>query len=338
MKVMELAGDWGVENLHLSERPEPSPGPGEVTIAMRAVSINPRDLIMVKGGYGRRGGKPPIIPLCDGAGEIAEIGEGVSGLAVGDLVCPTYSRSWLHGIYGRGSSLGAHGGPLDGTMQEKFLIPAQAVVKAPAHMSAPEAATLTCAAVTAWNALIEQGALRAGQRVVLQGTGGVSLFALQIAKMQGAEVIIISSSDEKLERAKSLGADHGINYVQTPDWHDEVRKLSNGREIDHIIELGGASTIEKSLKIIKPGGVLSLIGILGGVNANLNLGRLVTSNIRLQGITVGSRDMFANMVRAMELHKIHPVIDEQRFAFDQLGPALAALPQGKHFGKVVCEL
>ena len=337
MRVMQIEGAWGPENIRPAERPDPAPGPGEVVIRMRAVSINPRDLIMSRGGYGRRGGSLPLVPLCDGAGEVAAVGDGVRRVAVGELVCPTYSRTWLHGSYGPDSSRGAHGGPLDGTMQELMLVPAEAVVKAPRHLSAAEAATLPCAAVTAWNALVEQGAVRAGQVVLLQGTGGVSLFALQFAKLHGAEVILTSSSDAKLARAQALGADHLINYRSTPDWHEQARAITGGRGVDHVVEIGGAATLERSVAALRPSGAISLIGVLGGNAPTLPLGRVVTRNLRLQGVTVGSRATFEAMVRAMEVAGTRPVLDERRFAFEKLGEALAALPEGRHFGKVVGE-
>ena len=338
MKVMQIAGAWGPENIRPAERPDPVPGPGEVVVCMRAVSINPRDLIMSRGGYGRRGGNLPLVPLCDGAGEIAAVGAGVSRVAVGDLVCPTYSRTWLHGTYGPDSSKGAHGGPLDGTAQELMLIPAEAVVKAPRHLSAAEAATLPCAAVTAWSALVEQGNVRAGEVVLLQGTGGVSLFALQFAKLHGAELILTSSSDDKLARAEALGADHLINYRTEPDWHERARALTGGRGVDHVVEVGGAATLERSIAALRPSGTISLIGVLGGNAPTLPLGRVVTRNLRLQGVTVGSRDTFEAMVRAIEVAGIRPALDERRFALEELGQALARLPEGRHFGKVVGEV
>lgn len=338
MKAMVIEGDWGTENIKPAERPDPEPGPGEIVIDIQAVSINPRDLIMCQGGYGRMGGTLPLVPLCDGAGVVSARGESVEDLAVGDLVCPTYSRTWLHGTAGARTFFGAHGGPLDGTAQEKMLIPADAVVKAPAHMTAAQAATLTCAAVTAWNAVVEQGCVQEGDMVLLQGTGGVSLFALQFARMHGANVIITSSSDDKLARAKALGADHIINYRTTEDWHKRAREITGGAGVDHVVEVGGAGTLDKSIAAVRPSGTISLIGVLSGVAGEINLGRVVTQNIRLQGVTVGSREMFDRMARAMEQHRIEPVIDEDRFALENLGDALSGLPAGKHFGKVVCEL
>src|SRR5690606_19644659 len=224
--------------------------------------------------------------------------------------------------------LGTLGGPLDGTMQEYMCLSEEGVVKAPAHMSALEAATLPCAALTAWNAVVEQGRVEAGQRVLIQGTGGVSLFALIFAKMHGAETILISSSDEKLARAKPLGADHCINYRTTPDWGKAAREISGGRGVDHVVEVGGAGTLEPSIRAVRPSGVISLIGVLAGGAGELNLGPVVTQNIRLQGITVGSRDLFETMNRALSLHNVRPPIDERRFPFDGLKEALKTFSEG----------
>ena len=338
MKVMLLDGDWGTSNLKPADRPAPEPAPGELVIAIKAVSINPRDRIMCQGGYGRMGGSLPLVPLCDGAGEVTALGEGVTSYEPGELVVPAFSRTWLAGTVGPYTHLGGHGGPLDGTAQEFMAVPASAVVRAPAHMSAAQAATLPCAAVTAWNAISEQGNVRAGDVVLLQGTGGVSLFALQFAKMQGAEVIVTSSSNEKLERASAMGADHTINYREDPDWHKTARIITGGRGVDHVVEVGGAGTLEKSIGAVRPSGSISVIGVLSGLSGELNLGRIVTSNIRLQGVTVGSREMLKRMARAMELHGTEPAIDDERFELENLGAALDALPEGRHFGKVVCEL
>ncbi len=334
MRAMRLEDDWGLDNIRPVELPEPVPGRDDVVIRIEAVSINPRDLLLVQGGYGRLGGSPPIVPLCDGAGRVHAVGGDVTGFEIGELVCPAFSRTWLTGTATPEALAGAHGGPLDGTMQELMSVPASSVVKAPPHLGAAEAATLPCAAVTAWNALAEQGNVGNGDTVLIQGTGGVSLFALQFAKLLGAEVVLISSSDEKLALGNSLGANHLVNYRDTPDWHKKVRKATGG--VDHIVEVGGAGTLGKSLSVIRPSGTISLIGVLGGAATELQLGRVVTQNIRLQGVTVGSVEMFRHMVAAMEQHGIRPVLDKNRFAFEELASALAALPDGDHIGKVVC--
>ncbi|NNE21917.1 MAG: NAD(P)-dependent alcohol dehydrogenase [Rhizobiales bacterium] len=335
MKAMRIEGNWGLENIRPVELADPEPGPDDVVIRIEAISINPRDLVMMQGGYGRMGGSLPFVPLCDGAGRIVATGTNVTRVKQGDLVCPAFSRTWLHGTAGRDTLIGAHGGPLDGTACELMQLPANAVVRAPAHMSAQEAATLPCAAVTAWNALIEEGHLKAGQTVLLQGTGGVSLFALQIAKMQGAEVILTSSSDEKLELAGRLGADHLINYKATPDWHKTARDITDGEGVDHIVEVGGAGTLDKSAAAIKASGTIAVIGVLGGAASELQLGRIVTRHVRLQGVTVGSCEMFRAMAAAMALHGTKPVIDEKRFELAELAEALARLPKVEHIGKIV---
>jgi NADPH:quinone reductase-like Zn-dependent oxidoreductase len=337
MKVMQIQDDWSAENIKLAERPDPEPGPHEIVIRMQAGSLNYRDFVMSQRGYGRRSGELPLVPCSDGAGTVAAVGEGVTRVQVGDLVCPIFSQTWLDGIFSEASWAGTLGGPRDGTFQELMLLSEEGVVKAPKHMSAAEAASLPCAALTAWNALVSQGHIQAGDLVLVQGTGGVSMFALQIAKMMGAEVIATSSSDEKLKRVKALGADHLINYTDDPDWHKTARAISGGRGVDHIVEVGGAGTLERSIRAIRPAGRISLIGVLAGAAGELNLGPVVTQNIGLQGITVGSRSMMEAMVRAMELHELHPALEEKRFKFEELGAAIAALPEGKHFGKVVCE-
>lgn len=336
MKAMRLENDWGLENIHLVTLPAPEPGPDEVLIRMEAVSINPRDAILMQGGYGRKGGNPPLIPLCDGAGVIVSLGERVKGFEIGERVCPNFSRTWQDGQIGTRSMDGGHGGPLDGTMCELMAIPANCIVKAPPHLSAEEAATLPCAAVTAWNAVVEQGRIKAGDTVLIQGTGGVSLFALQFAKMQGAEIVLISSSDEKLERARALGVDHAINYSSNPDWHKVTRSLTGGRGLDHIVDIGGGGTLEKSVAAIRPSGTISLIGVLGGAVPSIPLGRVVTQNVRLQGVTCGSLRMFEDMATAMALHETRPVLDENRFEFEDLPGALGRLLKGGHYGKVVC--
>ncbi len=332
---MRIEGDWGLDKLRLVDLPEPTAGPDDVVIHMKAVSINPRDRILVEGGYGRMAGPLPLIPLCDGAGLVVEVGVNVKQVAAGDLVCPAYSRTWLHGTAGPDTHRGSHGGAIDGTAAELMAVPAEAVVKAPAHLDAAEAATLPCAAVTAWNAIVETGGVTAGDTVLLQGTGGVSLFALQFAKMRGARVILLSSSDEKLERVKALGADHLINYRSEPEWQKRAREITDGEGVDHVVDIGGAGTLEKSISAVRPSGMVSLIGVLGGAMSELQLGRVVTRHIRLQGITVGSRAMFERMVEAMAQHGTRPVLDDDRFALRDLAKALDRLPAGRHVGKII---
>ncbi|MEK9722093.1 MAG: NAD(P)-dependent alcohol dehydrogenase [Rhodospirillaceae bacterium] len=337
MKVMQIEGDWGPEHIKPAERPDPVPGPGEIVIDMQATAINPRDLIMSRRGYGRHSGSLPLIPLADGAGVVSARGEGCEKFELGALVCPIYNPNWLKGTSDAAYGAGGLGGPLDGTQTEKLLIAESGVVRAPSYMTAMQAATLPIAALTAWNCIVEQGRTKPGDVVLVQGTGGVALFASQFAKMMGAEVILISSSDEKLERAQALGADHRINYRDNPDWHRAALEITIGRGVDHVVEIGGTGTLDRSVKAVRPSGFVGMIGVLAGVAGEVNLGPVVTRNIRLQGVTVGSREMFENMVRAIEANPIDPVIDEAHtFAFEDVGKALATLPDGKHFGKVVC--
>ena len=336
MKVMELRDAWGVEHIKPGTRPERKPGPGEVLIRMAAASVNFRDFVMTRRGYGSHSGELPLIPISDGAGTVVEIGAGVTRLRPGDLVCPSFAQSWIAGSMREEHRAFMLGGPLDGVMQEMMLLPQQGVVKAPKGWSALEAATLPCAALTAWSAVIGNG-VKAGDAVVTQGTGGVSLFAALFAKMQGAFVILTSSSDEKLERAKAFGADLGINYKARPEWGREVRNALSGRGADLVVELGGAQTLDQSLRAIRTSGTLAMIGVLSGGMAELNLGRVVTTNVRLQGVTLGSRNAFEEMVRAIELAGVKPPIDPKRYAFADVADAIRAIADGRHFGKICIE-
>jgi NADPH:quinone reductase-like Zn-dependent oxidoreductase len=318
----------------MAERPRPEPGPGEVLIKMEAASLNYRDVVVTRRGYGRRTGQLPLVPLSDGAGRVLATGAGVTRVAVGDLVCPIFNQRWFVGPLREEYWTGTLGGPHDGVMQEAMVLREDGLVRAPRNLNALEAATLPCAAVTAWNALVVQGGVKAGEVVLVQGTGGVSLFALLFAKLHGARVITTSSSDAKLERVKSMGADHLINYRTTPAWDKAAREITGGTGVDLVVEVGGAGTLETSVRAVRVSGTVSLIGVLSGVAGSVNLGPVVTQNIRLQGVTVGSRDVFQDMVRAIELHHLRPPIDDHVYDFAEVGPALKALPEGHHFGKV----
>lgn len=334
MKVMELRDQWSPDNIFLGERPDPEPGPGEVLLSMKAASLNYRDYVMCHRGYGRRSGTLPLIPVSDGAGQVIAVGEGVSRVAVGDLVCPIFGQTWFSGPRTEEVWAGLLGGPLDGVMQEEMVLAEGGVVKAPKGWSPVQAATLPCAGVTAWNCVVHQGHAKAGDVILVQGTGGVSLFALLFAKLQGAEVIATSSSDDKLDRVKALGADHVVNYKGTPDWQKTARKITDGVGVDIVVEVGGADTLEKSIQAVRPNGMVALIGVLSGATGKINLGPVVTQNIRLQGIAVGARDLFEEMVRAIEFHGIEPAVDEHLFAFEEVGEAIKAIPKGRHFGKM----
>jgi len=333
MKVFQIQDDWGMEHLQLAVRPDPRPGPGQVLLRMKAATLNYRDLVVPMRGYGSHTGMLPLIPLSDGVGEVIETGAGVTRVRAGDRVCPLFAQAWLGGEATPerlGKSLG---GPLDGTMAELMLLPEEGVSKVPAHLSDEQAASLPCAALTAWSALVTHDNLGPGSRVLVQGTGGVALFALQFAKLRGCHVTLISSSDQKIEKAKALGADAAINYARTPEWYRATREITSGRGYDHILELGGEKTLPQSLRCIRPGGTLSMIGVLSGGMLSAPLGLVVTRQVRLQGITVGNRDGFEAMLAAIGQHRLVPVTDRV-FAFEELKEAMAWLKSGAHFGKV----
>ena len=336
MRVLEIQGAFGLDNLKLAERPEPTPGPGEVVVRMQAVSLNFRDLLTVTGAYGTAI-RLPLIPFSDGAGIIHAVGEGVTRVKVGDRVSSLFfSDTWLSGPPTLEKLSGSLGGPRDGCGQEFMLLSQHGVSKVPDHLDHRQASTLPCAALTAWRALVVDGDLKAGDTVVLQGTGGVSIFALQFAKAMGLNTIITSSSDEKLERAKALGADHTINYRATPGWAAEVRKLTGGRGADCVVEVGGAQTLSESLKAVRIGGHIPIIGLLSGVAEAAPIPLLIRSSARVQGLAVGSREAFEDMCRAIALHRIEPVVD-QIFPFPAGRAALEAMQGQSHFGKIVIE-
>ena len=331
MKVFQIQDDWGLTHLKLATRPDPRPGPGQVLLRMRAASLNYRDLLVPSRGYGVHTGTLPLIPISDGVGEVIEAGAGVTRVRAGDRVCPCYRQGWIDGPPdGAYLSLG---GPIDGTMAELMCLPAEGVVKVPAYLSDEAAATLPCAALTAWSALVTYDNLGPGSRVLVQGTGGVALFALQFAKLRGAHVTVISSSDAKIAKAKALGADACINYLKTPEWYKATREITAGRGYDHIVELGGEKTLPQSLMCVRAGGMISIIGVLSGGTMTAQLGRIVMRQVRMQGIGVGHRNGFEAMMRAIDQHRIAPVIDKV-FPFEQLKEAMAYLESGAHFGKI----
>ena len=333
MKAFQVVGSFGLDNMKRVELPEPKPGPGQLVVRMRAATLNYRDLVVIKGGYGPRQ-KLPIIPLSDGAGEVAAVGAAVTRFKPGDRVAGCFAPAWLEGPLTQekvDSSLGCY---VDGVLAEYVLFGADAVLPIPAHLSFEEAAALPCAALTAWNALFVADHLQPGATVVVQGTGGVSLFALQFARMAGARVILTSSSDAKLARAKELGASAGINYKTAPDWDKEVRKLTEGRGADLVVEVGGAGTFNRSLNSVRIGGMVTMIGVLAGASAEVKTTLILFRSVRVQGIFVGSRLMFEDMNRAVSAHSLRPVLD-RTFPFEDAPAALRHLESGAHFGKVV---
>jgi NADPH:quinone reductase-like Zn-dependent oxidoreductase len=333
MKVFQIQDDWSFDHLKIVEREQPEPGPGEVLLQVKAASINYRDLVVPLRGYGSFTGTLPLVPISDGVGEVVEIGAGVNRVATGDRACPMFMQKWIAGEPDLARITSTLGGPIDGVMQEYIVVNEEGLAKIPEYLTDEEAATLPCAALTAWSALVTEGDVKAGDTLLVQGTGGVSLFALQFAKLLGAKVIVISSSDDKLKRVAALGADEGINYTNVPEWGKAVKKLTRGEGVDHIVEVGGEKTLPQSLRVIRPGGTISMIGVLSGVNMGVSLGLIVTRKVRLQGITVGHRDSFEAMARAIGQHQVKPVIDRV-FAFEELKEAMEYLRQGKHFGKI----
>lgn len=332
MKAWQITDQFGLRNLELCDIPQPVLRSGEILLKMQAASLNYRDMVTVEGGYGKTV-KTPLVPCSDGAGVVVECGANTTRFSVGDLICPSFFPNWQNGPADPSKLPDALGGAYGGTLCDYMVVKEDACVKAPAHLNAIEAATLPCAALTAWSALFELSTLKSSDCLVIQGTGGVALFALQLAKAVGASVLITSSSDEKLEKARALGADYLVNYRTHPQWDREVKKIwSQGA--DHIIELGGAQTLEQSIRATRIGGHISLIGVLSGANTNtIPLPLILMRNIRIQGVTVGSRTAFERLNSFLEKHQIHPVIDTS-FAFEDAVEAFKYLTSGKHFGKV----
>jgi NADPH:quinone reductase-like Zn-dependent oxidoreductase len=333
MKVFQIQDDWGMEHLKLATRPDPKPGPGQVLLRMKAASLNYRDLLVPDRGYGAHTGTLPLIPVSDGVGEVIEVGAGVTRVKVGERACPCFTQGWISGPPQPDRAAHNLGGPLDGTMAELMRLPQEGVVRVPDYLSDEQAAALPCAALTAWSALMVADHLAPGAKVLVQGTGGVALFALQFAKLAGAHVTVISSSDEKIARAKALGADEAINYRTTPEWAKATLGITGGRGFEHVLELGGEKTLPQSLLCVATGGTISIIGVLSGGTMSAQLGRIIMKQARMVGIGVGNRDGFEAMLRAMALHKVQPVVDRV-FAFDELKEAMAHLRSGAHFGKV----
>jgi NADPH:quinone reductase-like Zn-dependent oxidoreductase len=335
MRVFEIAGSWGFDHLNLAQRPRPEPLAGQVVIRMHAASLNSRDLIVPVRGYGRATGELPLIPISDGVGTVVAIGDHVTRVQVGDRVCPTYFQGWIGGEPTQERFATALGGPLDGVMAEYMCLSEQGLVRVPDYLTNEEATTLPCAALTAWSAITNHASTRPGDRVLIQGTGGVALFALAFAKLHGAHVTVISSSDEKLERARGMGADLTVNYRTTPEWSRLAREIAADRGgFDTIVELGGEATLAQSIKSIRIGGTITLIGVLSGLSPTLPLGAIVTRQVRLQGVTVGHRDGFEAMLAAMAQHQVRPLIGKT-FGFADLKAALAETAKPTGLGKTV---
>ncbi len=339
MRTYQIVAPTGFDALKLSSVDEPPMGPSDVLVDMRAWSLNFRDLGMPKGGYYRNDKvkrNPPLVPLSDGAGEVLAVGDAVTRFKAGDRVAAIFFQHWLSGELNDAQIGSALGGAIDGVLAERVVLPEDGLVKVPASLSYAEAATLPCAAVTAWQALT-LGNIQPGQSILALGTGGVSMFALQLAKACGARLFITSSSDEKLAKARELGADETINYREYPDWHVRVLELTDGVGVDNVIEVGGAGTLEKSFAAARVSGRVSLIGVLTGMpEQNPSPLMALFKRITMQGIYVGSRDMFEALNRAIEINQLKPVIDRS-FAFEEAHAAYEYLRSATHFGKVVLE-
>ena len=335
MRLYRLPKQTGFDDLTLTHADLPVCGRGQVLVRMRAASLNFRDLAVATGKYMMSALPPDLVPLSDGAGEVIEIGDGVTRVKAGDRVAPIFMQSWLGGEMEPADGQTALGGATRGVLAEYGVFDEAGLVHIPAHLSFEQAATLPCAAVTAWNALYGLHPLQPGQSVLILGTGGVSVFALQFAHAAGARVIATSSSDAKLERAHALGASDGINYKTHPEWQDEVKRLTGGRGVDHVVEVGGPGTLARSLGAVRHGGTVTLIGVL--TRGTLDPLAIFGSGAIVRPIYVGSRQMFEAMNRAIALHRIEPVIDRV-FAFDEAREAYGYLKGATHVGKVVIRI
>ncbi|MFZ0127517.1 MAG: NAD(P)-dependent alcohol dehydrogenase [Xanthobacteraceae bacterium] len=336
MKVAVLEAVGSLDNIRIVERPEPKPGPREVLVRMRAASLNFRDLVVVEGGYGTRQKKQDLVLLSDGAGEIVELGSEVSEWRVGDRVVGCFFPDWPAGPATERRVAASLGGSVDGVACEYRVFAEDAILPGPKHLNFVKSATLPCAGLTAWAAVIGTGDIGPGSSVLTQGTGGVSLFALQFAHAAGAQVIATSSSAAKLEKLRTLGAAHVINYVEDPKWGERVLQfVPDG--VDLVVEIGGGGTIGQSFRSVRMGGTISIIGVVAGARHDLNLAVLIMKGARLHGISVGNRDQFAAMITAMEQHAIRPLVD-RTFPLTELRAALEYLKSRPHVGKVCIEM
>ncbi|MBI4963171.1 MAG: NAD(P)-dependent alcohol dehydrogenase [Desulfomonile tiedjei] len=332
MKLYRIEKEFGIDELKLVEDEVPKPGHQQVVVKMKATSINYRDLLMINGLYSRNLSLP-LIPFSDGAGEVVAIGDGVTRWKQGDRVMSTFFQNWISGPITDAAAKSALGGAVDGVLAEDVALHEDGLVAIPEHLSFEEGATLPCAALAAWHAL-NTGGFTCGETVLTLGTGGVSVFAVQFGKAAGARIVGTSSSDEKLKRLKEMGVAEVINYRTEPDWDEKVLELTGGKGVDRVIEVGGAGTLAKSLRAVRVGGLVSLIGVLTGQSGEVNPLPAIMKSIRIQGIFVGSREMQEAMVRAVSVHRIRPVIDKI-FPFSDVKEALRYMASGAHFGKVV---
>jgi NADPH:quinone reductase-like Zn-dependent oxidoreductase len=331
VKVVEIRESFGSDSLQLVERPEPVPGPAQVLLKMKAFSINYRELLVVN-GVGRWKPPPGRVPVSDGVGIVVAAGTGVSRVKIGDRVSPIFYPKWLEGRVAAEKMVRALGGAAaDGVLAEYTVFDEASVVRVPAHLTDEEAATLPCAGVTAWNALSSFGDMTPGDSVVVLGTGGVSIFVLQFAQLRGARVIITSSSDQKLARAKALGAHAGIDYKTKPDWPNAVAELTDGAGADYVVDTAGE--LKKAIAAVRLGGTVAFVGLLKGMTAEVDLVPFMSKSSRVEAVDVGSREMFEAMNKAIAFHAMRPVVDRV-FGFSELAEALNYLKEARHFGKV----
>lgn len=331
MEVVQLEA-FGLENIQMRTRPDPVIGERDVLLEMRAASLNSRDYLTVKGVYNPKQ-KLPLVLCSDGVGEVVDVGSSVTRFSPGDRAIPCFAQGWIEGPLTSGFRHLTLGGPLDGTLSEYMAISEESCVHAPEYLNDAEAATLPCAGLTAWSAVVRQAAVKEGNSVLIEGTGGVAVFAMQFALMLGARPIVISKSDAKLERAREMGADETINYIREPQWHRAVKDLTKGKGVDLVIEVGGDATLQQAVRAVRTSGQLSMVGVLGGAVASLNLPLVVMRNVRLQGVTVGSRMDFESMIDDLEESRIRPVVDRV-FDLGETAEAFRYLANAGHFGKV----
>jgi NADPH:quinone reductase-like Zn-dependent oxidoreductase len=334
MKCYVIPSPKGIDSLTLAERLDPTPGPRQLLVRVRATSLNYRDLITVEGSSARAAPKPDLIPLSDGAGEVVATGPGVTRVKVGDRVAGCFMQKWVGGAIDEAAQASAMGGAIDGMLTELAVLEEDGVVRLPRHLSFEEGATLPCAGVTAWHALVEIGEIKAGDTVLVLGSGGVSVFALQFARMFGARVIATSGSKAKAERLKQMGAAAVVDYRATPEWDKEVMNLTDGRGVDITVEVGGAGTLPRSFMATRIAGRISVIGLLTGAGAEVDPMPILRRNLRVQGLYVGNRQMFEAMNRAIEAGGLKPVMDKV-FPFAEAKDAYRHLKSQNHFGKVV---
>ncbi|MCH9671611.1 MAG: NAD(P)-dependent alcohol dehydrogenase [Gammaproteobacteria bacterium] len=332
MRAFEIVSADGIDSLAINDRPQTQLGSRDVRVKIHASSLNYRDLMTVLHPTGRA--TLPLVPNSDGAGEVVAVGDEVDEFRIGDRVATLFFQRWADGNISTTAMQSALGGALDGVLAEEVTLKADGLIKLPSHLDYAQGATLPCAALTAWHSIVEKGRVKAGDTLLILGTGGVSIFALQFGKILGARTIVTSSSDEKLERARGLGADETINYRDMPDWDDKVLELTDGAGVDHGVEVGGPGPLVKSINASRVGGSIGLIGILTGAGGMVNPTAMMRKSINLHGVYVGSQRMFADMNKAISHHQLHPVID-QTFEFADAPAAFHAMHKAGHFGKIV---